>query len=323
MTANRCNHSMFVYGTLKRGYTNYERYLGLALERGKSRFVGRATTVERCPLVVRPVHIKPKTCGPVLMDQVGTGHCIKGEVYKIDDSTLEAMDILEGVHSGAYYKRPTQVRMDSDGSTADTIAYFFPASKELLDLPYCEEYTAEHHALYQPPPVNQKIVELCCAESKHILCTHQPQILEAHCLRLLPGDDLLASLKTFAVHHDIEAATVLSCVGSTGQTTLRPAGIPTPRILDGKFEIVSLTGTLSRRAHHLHMSVSDSNCVVSGGHVLPGCIVRTTAEIVLGLLPGLRFTRPLDDRTGYDELSIEAVEKTEEGDAKKQRIDKG
>ena len=50
----------------------------------------------------------------------------------------------------------------------------------------------------------------------------------------------------------------------------------------GKFEIVSLTGTLSAGgSHHLHVAIADSTGAVFGGHLLAGCVVRTTAEIVL------------------------------------------
>ena len=60
--------------------------------------------------------------------------------------------------------------------------------------------------------------------------------------------------------------------------------------------IVSMTGTLSRSGHHLHMSISDPECNVFGGHMLEGCIVRTTAEITLGIVSGVEFTRPMDPR---------------------------
>jgi predicted DNA-binding protein with PD1-like motif len=53
----------------------------------------------------------------------------------------------------------------------------------------------------------------------------------------------------------------------------------------GKFEIVSLTGTLSVGCHHLHVAIADSTGAVFGGHLLPGCVVRTTAEIVLVRCP--------------------------------------
>jgi predicted DNA-binding protein with PD1-like motif len=44
---------------------------------------------------------------------------------------------------------------------------------------------------------------------------------------------------------------------------------------------------------------------VLGGHVGPGCIVRTTAELLLALLPGRRFARAFDPQTGYQELKID------------------
>jgi predicted DNA-binding protein with PD1-like motif len=45
-----------------------------------------------------------------------------------------------------------------------------------------------------------------------------------------------------------------------------------------------------------------------GGHVMPGCIVRTTAEIVLAPLPGWVFTREHDARTGFKELVAKPVD---------------
>lgn len=62
----------------------------------------------------------------------------------------------------------------------------------------------------------------------------------------------------------------------------------------GKFEIVSLTGTLSAGCHHLHVAMADSTGAVFGGHLLPGCVVRTTVEIVLVrfLLPSLLTLLP-------------------------------
>jgi predicted DNA-binding protein with PD1-like motif len=36
-----------------------------------------------------------------------------------------------------------------------------------------------------------------------------------------------------------------------------------------------------------------------------GCIINTTAEIVLGECENLSFSRKLDESTGFDELEIE------------------
>ena len=47
----------------------------------------------------------------------------------------------------------------------------------------------------------------------------------------------------------------------------------------GKFEIVSLTGTLGcDDKPHVHMSISDADCNVFGGHVVEGSKVANCAE---------------------------------------------
>ena len=51
------------------------------------------------------------------------------------------------------------------------------------------------------------------------------------------------------------------------------------------------------------ISLADSRGAMFGGHVLEGCTVYTTAEIVLGECgEGLAFTRPVDPETTWDEL---------------------
>ena len=144
------------------------------------------------------------------------------------------------------------------------------------------------------------------------LATSRPHIPHVHVLRLLPGDDLLLSIREFVKNHALKAAFVVTCVGSVGHCRLRPAGVAVPRVWeDRNFEIVSLTGTMecnvkgAEASEHLHMSVSDHECTVFGGHVVEGCKVRTTAEIVLGCVDnGLVFQRAHDERTGYHELYI-------------------
>ena len=69
-------------------------------------------------------------------------------------------------------------------------------------------------------------------------------------LRLEPGDDLLAKLRAFVVERQIDAAVVLTCVGSTATTTLRPAAAAAPKVFEGAHDIVSLTGTIGRAGHN-------------------------------------------------------------------------
>ena len=59
------------------------------------------------------------------------------------------------------------------------------------------------------------------ADGTHLLrATHLP--MRTHVLRLLPGADIVLSLCAFAQELSMQAAVVLSCVGSTGQTIVRP-----------------------------------------------------------------------------------------------------
>jgi predicted DNA-binding protein with PD1-like motif len=44
--------------------------------------------------------------------------------------------------------------------------------------------------------------------------------------------------------------------------------------------------------------------ILSGGHLLDGNLVYTTAEIVAGEATSLRFTRETDPATGFKELSV-------------------
>ena len=128
--------------------------------------------------------------------------------------------------------------------------------------------------------------------------------LTPYCLRLSPGDDLKYCLQTFTESRAIAAGCILTTVGSLQQASLRFAGQDSETILAGRFEIVSLVGTLSRDGLHLHLAIADEQGHMIGGHVMPGCLIYTTAEIVVGALSGLTFQRRLDTQTGYRELAI-------------------
>ncbi|NVM74706.1 hypothetical protein FHW83_000466 [Duganella sp. SG902] len=128
--------------------------------------------------------------------------------------------------------------------------------------------------------------------------------MQALPLRLHPGDDLRAAVVEAFLASGQEAGFVLQGIGSLSVAQLRYAGQPATAELRGDLEILTLAGSLSPDGAHLHMSVSDARGRVWGGHVGAGCIVRTTAELLLALLPGQRFTREHDLRTGYPELKI-------------------
>ena len=73
---------------------------------------------------------------------------------------------------------------------------------------------------------------------------------------------------------------------------------------DQRFEIVSVVGTISCEGAHIHLGLADATGAGVGGHLI-SATVFTTAEIVLGEVPGLAFERRFDDATGFKELSVE------------------
>lgn len=134
-------------------------------------------------------------------------------------------------------------------------------------------------------------------------------IMQTYSVRLKPGQDLKKVLETIVQQERISAGAVLTCVGSLTDLTIRLANQESPSVWKGHFEIVSLVGTLSVNGSHLHLSASDSTGRTIGGHLLDGCLIYTTAEIVIGVMPELIYAREPDPTFGYKELVVRKKQK--------------
>jgi predicted DNA-binding protein with PD1-like motif len=110
-------------------------------------------------------------------------------------------------------------------------------------------------------------------------------------IRLTPGTDLRLGLEQVLQEQKEQAGWVLSGIGSLSVAPLRLAGQKELSILEGDLEIITLAGSLSADGAHLHISVADSQGRVSGGHLAMGATVRTTAEVLVVLLPACSFRR--------------------------------
>lgn len=122
------------------------------------------------------------------------------------------------------------------------------------------------------------------------------------CIRLHRGDDLLESIRRAGREHAIRAGVILSGVGCVSRARVRDASGVTVREIPAHCEIVSLTGTVSAARCHVHISLSQEDLSTLGGHLMPGCIVNTTCELVIGILDEWAFGVEQDDETGYDEI---------------------
>jgi gamma-glutamylaminecyclotransferase len=132
---------VFVYGTLKEGFPNYHVNSGV-------RVPGTFITCQRFPLfLVGERHT------PCLINRVGRGEQVAGQVYRVDQTTLDRMDELEQVtEPGGYQRMKITVTRSSEHRWFEVNAYL-KDEKQLTGLQVqlgpLAEYTLEHAARYQ------------------------------------------------------------------------------------------------------------------------------------------------------------------------------
>ncbi len=93
---------VFIYGTLKHGFTNYDD--GLLGDR----CIGVVRSIVPYPLVVTG-----RWFSPVVLPERGQGLRIRGELYRVDDSILEKLDTFEGVGQKTGYAR-YEIEVETD-----------------------------------------------------------------------------------------------------------------------------------------------------------------------------------------------------------------
>lgn len=127
------------------------------------------------------------------------------------------------------------------------------------------------------------------------------------CFRLKPKEDLYIGIQQYCQTHNIIAAALVSCAGCVSEVSFRMADGETSYHEVVNCEIVSLSGTIAKNGMHLHISFCDQSLRTFGGHLTSGCIINTTAELVLVKLDEYNLERVFDPQTGYDELKVERL----------------
>lgn len=126
-----------------------------------------------------------------------------------------------------------------------------------------------------------------------------------YAVRTDKGEEILASLKEFAVKENIAFARV-SAIGAVGSFTAGVFDTKTKQYraneFKGNFEIVSLSGTVDRMNGayyaHLHMSAGNEKGEVFGGH-LNRAVVSATCEMTVTLIDG-EIDRCFDEEVGLN-----------------------
>jgi predicted DNA-binding protein with PD1-like motif/glutaredoxin len=122
-------------------------------------------------------------------------------------------------------------------------------------------------------------------------------------LHLDAGSDVRRSLEQLAVAHNA-GGFVLSVVGNLSQAAFACPGQDAPTVLSGELEIITLQGTLAPQGVHLHLSFSDGQCQVWGGHLEYGTLVLRGADLLVGLLTEAEPTAATGAQRGAPRVEI-------------------
>lgn len=128
--------------------------------------------------------------------------------------------------------------------------------------------------------------------------------------RMEPGEDVLETIETVAAEYGIRSGQV-SLIGAISLATLGYFHIETNEYrdftVDEDVEVVSCIGNIStlngKAMVHAHMIVANETGKCFGGHLMSGCRVSVTIELVI-IETAEELTRTRDEGTGLNLLNI-------------------
>ena len=127
--------------------------------------------------------------------------------------------------------------------------------------------------------------------------------------RLMENEDLLDSITSVAVEAKVSAG-FFFLIGTlkTAKLGFFHEGKYNAIEMKQPLEIVSCLGNISIKDGkvfaHAHAAVSDGEGRVLGGHVMSGCIIGVTGELVLVEAANISLTREFDRKTKLSLLSF-------------------
>jgi len=128
-------------------------------------------------------------------------------------------------------------------------------------------------------------------------------------IRFSKGEDLIGSLNKVCNSLSGDTFAVVTGLGQVEAVEVGffvTKGDYSPEVLEGKFEVLGLSGIISRGEEgndsHLHIILGDMDKKALGGHLFKAT-VSATAEIVLRKV-GIPIRRVLNEETGIREMRI-------------------
>jgi len=129
--------------------------------------------------------------------------------------------------------------------------------------------------------------------------------------RIAPGDDVLKSIERVALEHKVKSGQI-TLIGAVSRAKLGYFDIESGKykdfLIERNLEVVSGIGNISRLEDesvvvHAHLVVSDEDGRCWGGHLMEGCEVSVTIELVI-LETNADLRRAKDAITGLNLLDI-------------------
>ncbi len=105
--------------------------------------------------------------------------------------------------------------------------------------------------------------------------------------KLSSGEDVFNSLNELQMNSN-STSFLISAVGDLSKVSFKCPLNEKHINLERKLEIITLNGYITSTVSHVHISVSDENCSVFGGHLLSGTTVHKSLDILIGSIPDLK-----------------------------------
>jgi predicted DNA-binding protein with PD1-like motif len=129
--------------------------------------------------------------------------------------------------------------------------------------------------------------------------------------RMVPGDDVLKTIEAVANKHGVRSGQ-LNLIGAIAGAKLGYFDVKKKEYkhfsVDEDLEVVSCMGNISTHDDslvvHAHIILADEEGRCHGGHLLPGCTVSVTIELVI-IETESELKRARDDETGLNLLKLD------------------
>ena len=144
-----------------------------------------------------------------------------------------------------------------------------------------------------------------------MVSTQTTHVVKTIVARMEPGEDILETLESLVLKENIGAGHLM-LIGAISGATLGYFDLETQEYkifkVDEDLEVTSCIGNIASSQDgtpvvHAHLVVADEKGTSYSGHLMKGCKVSVTIEVIITVLEG-DLKRAVDDKTGLNLLSL-------------------